>query len=165
MTYATDGTIGVNLTQTVAGTGTSYNEGDQWPLGKIVTGIDGGRYMRVHASAAITQYQAVGVDENYEAAPLSKTMADDGWMIGFAQVAASDNDFFWLAMTGSNIKCKTLTDCAADVALYTSGTAGSLDDDSSSQTKIDGVVAVSAATSATATNVEVIATYPRASTF
>lgn len=163
MAFATDGKMGVSLTATVAGTGSSSDEGDQFKLGEVVSTQDGGEYMRVHAATAITQYDAVGVDENFEASAITKGMVDDGWMVGFAQIAASDNDFFWLAMKGANIQVRLAISCAADVPLYTTGTAGVLDDTSTSQTNIDGIVSVETITAAT--NAELIATHPRSTTF
>ena len=163
MAHSTDGCLGINLTETVAGTGTNSDQGNQIAVGTKVKATDGGEYIYVHASAAVAQYDAVGIDENFEAAPLTKAMADDGWFIGFSQVAASDNDFFWVATKGSNIQCNVLANCAADVVLYTTATAGSLDDTSTSQTKIDGVVAAAGTTPAAA--VEIIASHPKSTTF
>lgn len=161
--HADNGCIGVDLDATIAGTGTSSDEGNDFALGTRITTRDGGEYIYVHASAAITQFDAVGISEAFEAAPLTKAMADDGWIIGFAQVAFADNDFGWVATKGADIGCNLLINCAADVALYTSATAGKLDDTSTSQTKIDGVVAVTTITAAT--SAEIIATYPKSTTF
>lgn len=123
----------------------------------------GTTYWYVHANGAITQYDAVGIDEDFECAALTKAIADDGWRIGFAQVAFADNDYGWVAITGSNIRCRLAASCAADVALYTTATAGVLDDATTSQTKVEGVVSVTTITAAT--NAEVIATWPRSATF
>jgi len=161
--FVISGELGIDLTATPAGTGTSFDEGNEFILGTRVRTQNGGEYIYVHASAAIAQFDAVGIDEGFEAAPLTKGMADDGWVIGFAQVAFADNDFGWVALSGADIGCNLLISCAADVSLYTSGTAGKLDDSSTSQTKIDGVVAVTTITAAT--SAEVIATYPRSATF
>lgn len=163
MAFIRGGTIGVSLTEVVVGTGTSSNQGNEFTLGTRHTAEDGGEYMYCHASGAVAQYDAVGIDEDFEAAPLTKAMADDGWFVGFAQVAIADNEFGWVATQGSNIQAKLLINCAADAVLYTSATAGSLDDASSSQTKIDGVVSV--ATITAATNAEIIATHPKSTTF
>jgi hypothetical protein len=163
MAFVRGGTIGVNLTEVVVGTGTSSDQGNEFVLGTRHTAADGGEYMYVHASGAIAQYDAVGIDEDFEAAPITKAMADDGWFVGFAQVAIADNSFGWVATKGSNIQCKLLINCAADSVLYTSATAGSLDDTSTSQTKIDGVVSVETITAAT--NAEIIATHPKSTTF
>lgn len=162
MTY-NDSVIGVNLAATVAGSGTSSDEGNEFQVGKRVTGQDGQEYMYVHASAAIAQYDVVGISETFEAAPLSKAMADDGWMIGAAQVALADNDFGWVCVKGV-AEINVLASCAPDVTLYTTGTAGSLDDNSTSQTKIAGVVQVDAAVTS-ATNTTAILTFPRSATF
>lgn len=160
MTFATSGCLGVDFTQKVAGTGTSSDEGAEFALGTTLNGSNGTKWMYVHAATAITQYDAVGVSEDYEASALTKAMADDGWTIGFAQVAASDNDFFWLAIEGrGNISVRCAGSCAADVSLYTTASAGKLDDTSASQTKIQGVVGITASTSAAHTK-EIIAISP-----
>lgn len=132
-------------------------------VGDTVRASDGQLLRYVKASAAITQYDAVGIDEDFQAAPLTKAMLDDGWFVGFAQVAFAQNDYGFVAIQGSNIRCRLKTACAADVALYSSGTAGVLDDASTSQTKVEGVVSVTTITAAT--NAEVIATYPRSAGF
>lgn len=149
--------IGVDLTDTP--TTASFT------LGTKVTTEDGQVYTYVKASAAIAQYDWVGIDEDFQAAPLTKAMADDGWFVGVAQVAFASADYGWVATQGANLTGKTLASCAADVALYTSATAGALDDTSASQTKIDGVVRVTATTTATAAAREVLLTFPRSSTF
>lgn len=164
MTNTAIGLIGVDLDATVAGTGTSSDEGDEWALGTRVHTADGGVYIRVHAATAITQYDVVGVDENYEASALTAAMAGDGWTVGVSQVAASDNDFFWLAISGHGLNARLGASCAADTALRTTGTAGVLDD-ATGGTKIDGIVAV-AANTVTVTNAkEVLLTWPRSATF
>jgi hypothetical protein len=160
--FAHNGPIGVSLTETPAGTGTSSDEGNEFALGSVVTAQDSAIYMRVHASAAIAQYDFVGIDENYEAAPLTAAMAGDGWQIGAAQVALADNDFGWVAVKGSNIKGAFAASCAADVALYTTGTAGTLDD--ATGTLINGVVCVLTPGTAAA-EAEVIMSWPKASGF
>tara|TARA_S200002703_G_C3780738_1_gene240562 strand:+ start:245 stop:697 length:453 start_codon:yes stop_codon:yes gene_type:complete len=123
----------------------------------------GNEMIYVQASGAIAQYAAVGVDETGQAAELTKAMADDGYHIAFAQVAFADNEYGWVVTRGQDIECKLAASCAADVALYTTATAGVLDDLSTSQTKIDGVVSVETITAAT--NAEIIATWPKSTTF
>ena len=158
-----DSVIGVDLDATVAGTGTSSDEGNDFVVGKCVTASSGQKYMYVHASAAISQYDVVGISEAFEAAPLTKAMADDGWLIGAAQVALADNAFGWVCV-GGVAEINVLASCAPDVALYTTGTAGKLDDNSTSQTKIDGIVQVDAAVTS-ATNTTALMSFPRSSSF
>lgn len=118
---------GVKLTETVAGTGTNLDQGNQFKLGTRIFADDGQEYVYCHASAAITQYYWVGVDENWEAAMLTDAMAQDGWMIGVSQVTVADNDFFWLAVRGANLLGSGIYEASgSDVQLFTSATAGLL---------------------------------------
>jgi len=155
MAYVISGKIGVDLTATPADTTVP-----QHTVGQREFGTDGQEWMYIHTATAITQYDAVGIDENYEASALTKAMADDGWRIGFAQVAAADNDYMWVCLEGSNVNVRVAGSCAADVSLYTTGTAGVLDDTSASQTKIQGITLVAANATTSATNSEVIAISP-----
>lgn len=171
MTRITSGKIGVDITATniLYTDATLPTVGPQanmdHVLGDCVSGQDGTEFQYCQSSGIITQYDWVGIDENNQAASLTKAMADDGFKIGVAQVTTADNDGVWVATEGRNLNGNVLASCAADVALYTSATAGHLDDTSASQTKIDGVVAVAANATASATNVEVLLTFPRSATF
>lgn len=161
MAYVTDGKVGIDLTATTAGT-TTNGENAVYTLGTRVTASDGSVWVYVQAGAAITQYSWVAIDENFQAVMGTKALADAGHQVGFAQVAFSDNDFGWVCVHGpGNITVRVLASCAADVQLYTTGTAGALDDTSASQTLLRGVVLVTAATN-TASTREAIAVYPNA---
>lgn len=157
MAFVTDGKIGIDLTDTPTT--------PEQTLGTVVRATDGQEFTYVQASGAISQYDFVGIDENFQAAALTKAIADDGHAIGVAQVAFADNDYGWIATKGHNLTGAVLGSCAADVALYTSATAGALDDTSASQTKIDGVVAVAANGTTAAASVEVLLTHPKSTTF
>lgn len=163
MAFVTGGTIGVNLSGTKAATGTNLDQGAEFALGQRVTATDGSEWVYVQAGAAITQYSWVAIDENFQAVMGTKALADAGHGVGFAQVAFADNDFGWVAVNApGNISVRVLAACAADVQLYTSGTAGALDDTSASQTLIRGVVIVATGVTATASVREAIAVYPSA---
>lgn len=150
--------LGVNLTDTPTSNVTGLE------LGTTVSAANNQEYTYVVAGSAITVDYWVGIDEDFNAYPLTKAMADDGWIIGVAQVAFASGDYGWVATKGANLLGRLAAACAADVSLYTTGTAGVLDDASTGQTKIDGVVAVGASTAA-ASNREVMLTWPRSSTF
>jgi hypothetical protein len=161
MAYVTDGKAGINLSTTYDGT-TTDGAGAPFTLGTRVTASDGSQWVFVQAGAAITQYSWVAIDENFQAVMGTKALADAGHGVGFAQVAFDDNDFGWVAVNApGNITVRVLASCAADVQLYTSGTAGAMDDTSASQTLLRGVVLVAAATN-TASSREAIAVYPSA---
>lgn len=136
MTFATSNVLGVDFTATPTAA--------DFDLGTTVLGSDGTKWVYVKAGGAITQYDAVAIDENYAALALTKALADAGHAVGFAQVAFTSGDYGWVAVEGSNIKVRVAISCAADVALYTTGTAGIVDDTSASQTKLTGAVVVAA---------------------
>jgi len=164
--FSTSGALGVDFDERIAGTGTSLNQSNQFALGTIERGADGTMWMYVHASGAITLYDCVAIDENYEAAAITTALAQAGHQVGFAQAAFSDNDFGWVAICGSNIRVRAAAACAPDILLYTSATAGVLDDDGTSTREgIVGVVLVGTATAtgANAGHQECIASFgPRA---
>lgn len=162
MTFATGGTIGINFAETTAGT-TTNGAGAKFRLGQTVLGSDGSRWLYVQAGEAILQYMAVAIDEDYQAVKLTKALADAGHQVGFAQVAFADNEFGWVAVhMPGNGSVRVLSACAADVQLYTSGTAGILDDTSASQNLIRGVVITVAASSTAVGWRECIAVHPSA---
>jgi hypothetical protein len=161
MAFITSGLIGHNLAATVAGT-TTNGAGAPIALGTRALGNDGTEWVFVQAGAAITQYDCVLIDEDYQAQPITSTLATEadtssGDLIGFAQVAFSDNDFGWVAVKGSNIRARLAASCVAHTMLYTTGTAGVLDD-LSAGVLINGVVSCTTITAAT--NAEIIASNP-----
>lgn len=156
MTDSTSGRLGVLYTNTPTTA--------EFKLGQTDVGEDGTCWVYVQASGALTQYDYVTIDENYQAAAGTAAALADGHAVGFAQSAFADDDYGWVAIKGSNIKARLAAACAADVPLYTSATAGVLDDASSGQTKVDGVVAVTGGVTA-ASSAEIIATWPKSTTF
>lgn len=155
--HAISGALGADLDATTTTA--------EFQLGTCVSGTDGTEWTYVQASGAIAQFDVVGIDENFQAAAITKAIADDGWGVGAAQVAFADNEYGWVARRGSDIGINVLVSCAADVPLYTTATAGKLDDTSTSQTKIDGLVAVTAEPGVGTDSVEAIATWPKSTTF
>ena len=159
MAFLTNGTIGADLTALVAGTGTSSNEGNQFALGTKAPGSNGTTWMYVHASGAIDQYDFVSIDENGEATAMADASGTALHTPGVAQVAFADNDFGWVCIDApmGNVNGNILASCAADTdGLYTTATAGHLDDATSAgAVRVYGIHAVAAAAGA-ATNKEVM---------
>lgn len=162
MSYATTPVMGVDLDATVTGT-TTNGENRVFALGTRIVTPDGAEYMYVQAGSAITQYHTVAIDENYQAVPITTTLNNAGYRVGFAQVAFADNDIGWVAINGSNINILVAASCNADVPLFCTATAGVLDDAGATTTdKITGIVAIAGSTTGTAKAVEVLATWPQA---
>lgn len=166
MAYATSGMIGVDLRAVTAGT-TTDGAGAKYTLGQRVMGTDNGEWLYVQAGEAIStttsEPYALAVDENFQAKKITKALATAGHMVAFAPpVIIADNSFFWAQTKGSNFNIRVAASCAADVNLWTTATAGRLDDTSGgSHVVVLGVklvVAASASTSAANTVREAIVT-------
>ena len=160
------GTPALNVTH--PGT-TTNGENTPWRLGDRFAGTDGQEYIFVQAGGAIStttdEPYFLCIDENYQAVKLTQALAKAGHKIGVApEIAIADNDFFWAITKGSNVNVKVAVSCAADVQLYTTATAGVLDDTSGgSHANIAGirlVVAASASQSAGSTVREAILSNP-----
>jgi len=154
-------TLGVDLT--------SQSSTQDRTLGETFIGDDAQVWVYCKFASATTQYDWVGIDENFSARPLTNAMAQDGWQIGIAPLAYTINYYGWAAIKGANLTGRVGASCNADVSLYTSATAGVLDDTAgagTSLTKIEGVVLVTANASASIRSKEVLVTsFPRATTF
>jgi len=132
-------------------------------LGEIVQGNDGTEWVYVQASGAIGQYDAVQINEDWTATPLTSALAAASDRIGFAQAAFTDDYYGWICLRGSNIKVKTKASAVASAQLWTTASAGVLDDATAADAlKVDGaVLAESAGTAATGlAGIEIKAHWP-----
>lgn len=122
----------------------------------------GAQWIYVKASTAITAYQACVVASDGTIGPATHggTYPTSAVVrtICIAQFAFASGDYGW-AWCGpgllreddsSNFKVSALTLCVLDVIVYTTGTAGSIDDTSSSQEQIQGLYLASTVGGSTA---------------
>lgn len=98
---------------------------------------NGNLYIRHQAGAAIAAGEWIAISELGASALMTKALADAGHKLAVAQVAHASGDYGWALIRGVGV-AMGLAECAADVPLYTSGTAGAADDASSMQTEIKG---------------------------
>ena len=109
---------------------------------------DGNRWLYAKASTDIAQYAAVAVTSAGVAAALTKALADAGHRIGAVQVAVDGTPtaaYGWVQMAGAmTVKGGALV--APSAPIYTTAAAGVVDDESSAQTRLYGVRAVSTGT-------------------
>lgn len=132
-------------------------------LGTVAEGTDGTEWVYCVASGAITQYQLVGINEDYDAFAMTSTLAAQSDKLGFAQNAFATGEYGWIATRGTNIYVRTKASAVADSQLWTTASAGVVDDATAAGAlKIDGVVLVSSAGTAAngAAGIEVKAAWP-----
>lgn len=120
MVFSTDGKIGASLNTAAVD--------DGFALNTLTTGNDGSELVRVIAGSAIAQYDCVHILTSGTAAPITATLAKTAGRVGFAQTALGSGETGWVHLRSSNIRVKVLASCANLVPLYTTDTAGSLDD-------------------------------------
>ena len=143
--YASSGdtSIGAKFNPVAVGTTTLGNEGSEWML--------------VQATSTIAQYDACiiintssATGASIGAVPVTTTNAATSQRLCFAQTAITSGLYGWVAMKGNSIRVKCAIACQPAVPLYTTATAGVLDDAVVTAGYCLGVVIMSSATSASA---------------
>lgn len=136
MAYNTTPLIGINFSD--------VNSNAQQPVGLIVEAAPDQTYQYVYAGAALTNGTAVHIGLSGTANPLTPTLAATAGDIGFSQVTMAAGQYGYVARKGSGITMTVLTACAAGVALWTTDTAGALDDavNTASQYQVMGAVLI-----------------------
>jgi hypothetical protein len=149
MTVSTSNLIGVSLgyTDTAA----------QFNVGTVVNLDDGGQAVYVQASSDVAQYSAVSVRFDNTVVPITTTNSANSKVVGFAQASIASAYYGWVQIGGKPI-VKLAASCAPFVPLYTTATAGTLDDTVVSGGLVAGIVALTTASGATA--LTCVAGYP-----
>lgn len=127
------------------------------PVGTVANATDGSVLMYVQATSTIAQYDACIIINTSSATgasigcvPVTTTNALTSQRIAFAQTAIASSSYGWVYTSGNNLRVKALIACQPAVPLYTTATAGSLDDAIVTAGYCLGVVLMSSATSASA---------------
>lgn len=136
---------------------TSTDTSARIPTGTVVTATDGSIAMYVQATSTIAQYDFCIIINTSSAAgasigcvPVTTTNALTSQRLAVAQTAIASASYGWVYVSGNNLRGKCLIACQPAVPLYTTATAGSLDDAIVTAGYCLGVVAMSSATSASA---------------
>ncbi len=138
--------INFNLTYTPynqaavsSSTNSPDNPGPPFSVGYRVTATNGSQWVFIKASSAIAINNAVGIDQTtFFGVPLTKALADAGALIGIATSAIGSGVYGWVQLSGpASVTLKNA--CLPSVPLYTTASAGMLDDTSASQTRVYGI--------------------------
>lgn len=149
MAISTSNLIGVSLDYTDSSP--SFN------LGTTVNLDDGGQAVYVRAASEVPTYAAVAVQLDDTVVPLTTTNSANSKAVGFAQVSIASAYYGWVQL-GGKPRVLVAANCQPNVPLYTTGTAGVLDDAVVSGGLVAGLVAKTS--TVTASNVACIAGYP-----
>jgi hypothetical protein len=141
-THVTDGCVGVDLT--IVTTVPAYEQG------QIVNLSDGGQAVYVKATSAIQQYDACVLYPDNSARPLTTSASALYKAVGFAdEVSIGASSYGWLRLSGRP-KVKLAANCADLVPLFSTATAGVLDDATVTQGFVTGMVSTVTISNATA---------------
>ena len=118
-------------------------------LGTVVPTNDGGHLIYVKALSELSAFAAVAVFADGTAQMLTTTIAATCKRVAWAQVSVPSGQFAWV-QSGGNFKGNLAANCDDNVPLYTTATAGVLDDATVSGGLIGGVISTVTISNATA---------------
>lgn len=155
MAQAIGGIVGVALANT--------HTTPMHKLGTICQTDDGGEAVYCIASGAVSQYALCGINEDFDVYMMTTALAAQSDRLGFPQVGIAAASYAWVYLRGSNIKVRTKASAVADAQLWTTASAGVVDDATAAGAlKLDGLVLVAAASTAAngAAGIECKAAWP-----
>jgi hypothetical protein len=153
MSISVSNMIGVSLEYT--------DTSPSFALGTTVNLSDGGQAVYVRAASTVATYAAVSVLVDNTVVPLTTTNSAASKAVGFAQASIASAYYGWVQL-GGKPRVSVLVGCQPNVPLFTTATAGSLDDATVTGGLVAGLVATTSAASASA--VTCIAGYPHIAT-
>lgn len=149
--------VQIGVTPTAVFSSTELVQGKSFGLGDVVSDHLGNYYAFGSYTEAAAQYDCVVLTStNYISKATSTNVV--GAKVGVAAGTGTAGYYGWVQILGqTTVNC--LSTCSAGVALYTSGSAGKLDDTTTSQTKISGITILANITASTGA-VGMVATFP-----
>lgn len=144
----------------LVGVDPTVNDGttQKWPLGQVVQAQDGSRYMYVKdTGSTFAAGQAVYVSTAGEASLLTNTNAAKPLLaVGFAVGAMTAGQYGWVQLSGPSISVLAVSGSTPDVAVYSSATAGTLNNVTASGVQLHGIRLIATSTG-TAANTATVA--------
>lgn len=167
ITTPTEG-VNFNLTYTpydqtaaISSTNSPDNPGPPFTVGMVVAGQGGSEFIFVKASASIAVGDAVQLTTLTSAATgVTTTNGLLGNRIGFAQVAIASGAYGWVQIAGACQNITVAASCAPNVLLYTTATAGTIDDATTTGVKLISGVIITATSAGTASTVAGTLSWP-----
>lgn len=157
--------IGTNFTATTFFTATNTQPvlggGKGFSVGARAADYNGKEYVFVQCNSAVAAFDIVHIpSDTFIAAGLTTALSAASEIIGVSQYAFVSGDYGWVQIYGA-CKIKTLGLCAKAVPLYSTTTAGSLDDATASNFQVFNVQLLSTNPSSTASAMSAFISYPK----
>lgn len=142
--------IGSDVTSVLT-TANINTSGRGFRIGQRLQTYDGKQYVWCKNLSSNAAYSVVQVDgANYNIVGLTTTTAPTAEIVGVLPIAIASDEFGWVQVMGRT-KIKVLGACAKNIILWTTSTAGSLDDATASTYAVLGINLLSTNPSSTAT--------------
>lgn len=152
--------IGTHFSFTIS-TANLVNSGKNFTLGTVAEGPGGKQYVYVQSASAIAAYDVVHIPSDTNiAAGLTTALSAASEGIGVAPVAIASGEYGWVQIYGPT-KVSVAGACAKSVTLYSTTTAGRLDDATASNYEIRGIQILSTNPSSTATTMSAFVYFPK----
>ncbi len=120
-----------------------HTVGQRW-----VDKVNGKEYMYVSAGATLAIGDVVSISPStYAAALTTKALVDAQHPVAAVVCAIPSGHFGWVQIYGI-AGCRLLVNCVQNLSLYSTATAGALDDEPTSQTRVRGVFLLATITTA-----------------
>lgn len=151
--------IGAKLTE-VYSSSELASRGDGFGAGDYYMDQSGNKYVFVQASGTVSAYDVVAVNSSFVAQAATSALAQAGNTAAVALATLSSGSWGWAQIRGA-VSVNVLQTCSSNTALYTTATAGKLDDTSTSQVKVQGItILANNATTGTVASMALLATEP-----
>jgi len=146
--------MATKITTSIATPQWDYNGSDA----RIGTGTrvdldDGGEAVFCQAVSEVAQYAAVAISSTNTVTNLTTANTTQGSgttnRVGFAQTSIASGNYGWFQVSGRPV-VNVLANCQDNVMLYTTSTAGALDDVTVSAAMVVGIHALTSVTTASA---------------
>ena len=145
--------VGINISETDVATSSG-----QYTLGTLANVDSLKIYRFIRANGALAVGDVVGIDESFDATPVTTTTSapgtGQGLQCGVVVTALADNEFGWVQVYGFTDAVNVATNAAAHTNLNTTATGGRLDDDATVGAElIEGITTTAAESSNSAAGV------------
>lgn len=157
---STDNTFFVNGGPIAGVNLTDVSTTARFPVGTVCDGTNSSKWEYVLAVSGIAQYNAVCINGSGGAVPSTTALAASIRKIGFAQTAIASGSYGWVARSGFGLTVMLAASCAAGAQLYTTATAGTLDDAVVTAGVLPGAICIVAASAGGVTNTTVTVAAP-----
>lgn len=137
------------------------DEGKGFALGDRMTDYAGNEWVYVEAGGVITTKDTVHISGAFVANPITLALSTTAGFVGHAQFAFTTAERGWVMARGKPV-IRVALNCLPGVPLYTTDTAGVLDDATASASHhlVQGVQIIATASGATASAVTAVSSFP-----